>query len=160
MSKISIICAMANNRVIGKNNQMPWHLSPDLQHFKKITLGKVIVMGRATYESIGRPLPGRTNVVLSRQKLQLPGVECYTSLEDVLAAYADRPEIMIIGGANLYAQTITMCNKMYLTYIDLQIAGDRFFPQFDADAWTIESDSGSLHDEDSNLDYKFVTLQR
>ena len=120
MAKLSIICAMAKNYVIGMDNQMPWHLPEDLQHFKQLTTGKVIVMGRNTYESIGRLLPNRTNVILSRKELDIPGAVCFTSLDAALEAYEDEPELMIIGGANLYAQAMDLCSTMYLTYIDLE----------------------------------------
>ena len=128
---ISLIVAMANNRVIGKNNQMPWHLPADLAHFKTVTLGKPIIMGRKTYESIGRPLPGRKNIVISHNSnYKLDGCETASSLEKALKLVSDVKEVMIIGGGYLYAQTIDHANKLYLTFIDLDIDGDTIFPDY------------------------------
>jgi dihydrofolate reductase len=159
MAELSLICAMARNNVIGLNNTMPWHLPEDLAHFKALTTGKVIVMGRNTYESIGRPLPKRTNVVLSRSELVISGAVCLTSLDAVLTEYAAEQEIMIIGGANLYAQTIDKCCKMYLTYIDLDVAGDTFFPAFALVDWQIIAASENLVAA-NGVGYRFVTLSR
>ena len=160
MTTLSIVCAMAHNRVIGRANTMPWHLPVDLQHFKQLTLGKVIIMGRATYESIGRPLPGRTTVVLSRQSLLIEGVTCFTSLEAALAAYADEEEIMIVGGAQVYAQSIDLCSRLYLTLIDLALEGDRYFPAFSESDWQIEHDMAYQTDPDTGIRYKFVEYVR
>jgi dihydrofolate reductase len=157
MAELSLICAMARNNVIGLNNTMPWHLPEDLAHFKALTTGKVIVMGRNTFASIGRPLPKRTNVVLSRSELVIPGAVCFTNLDDVLTEYAAEQEIMIIGGANLYAQTIARCSKMYLTYIDLDVAGDTFFPAFNLSAWQIIYSSERMVSL-AGIGYRFVTL--
>ncbi|TQV89123.1 type 3 dihydrofolate reductase [Aliikangiella coralliicola] len=134
MSKpvISLVCAMAKNRVIGKDNQMPWHLPADLKHFKSVTLGKPIVMGRKTYESIGRPLPGRRNIVISRNSdYQVEGCDTATSLESALALLEGVEEVMVIGGGRIYSQALAMADKLFLTFIDLDIEGDTHFPEFE-----------------------------
>ncbi len=129
--KLSLIAAMANNRVIGKDNKIPWHLPADLQHFKTITMSKPIVMGRKTYESIGRPLPGRQNVVISRNKKFIAGgCDVVESLNAAINLLSDKDEIMIIGGGFLYSQTIDKANKLYLTFINLEIEGDSYFPEY------------------------------
>lgn len=129
--KLSLIAAMANNRVIGKDNEMPWHLPADLQHFKMITMSKPIVMGRKTYQSIGRPLPGRQNVVISRNKqFFAEGCDVVESLNAAINLLSDEVEIMIIGGGFLYSQTINKADKLYLTFIDLEIDGDTYFPEY------------------------------
>ena len=132
MAIISLICAMARDRVIGMENKMPWHLPEDLKHFKAITTGKVVIMGRKTYESIGRLLPNRTNVILTRDKsFKAEGCSICSSMEEVLTRYASESEIMIAGGGQLYADTISHANKIHLTVIDKDIEGDIFFPEFD-----------------------------
>jgi len=154
---ISLVAAMANNRVIGKDNQMPWHLPADLAHFKKVTLGKPIIMGRKTYESIGRPLPGRRNLVISRQaNLQLEGAEVFQSLSDAINAVNDVDEVMIIGGGNIYAQALPMADKLYLTFIDLDVEGDTRFPDFSA--LNLEEINREKHgpDEKNPYHYEFV----
>ena len=160
MAKLSIVCAMAKNRVIGKDNAMPWHLPEDLQHFKALTTGKVIVMGRKTYDSIGRLLPNRTNVILSRTEMDVPGADCATNLDAVLVKYASESEVMIIGGANIYQQCIAKCTRMYLTYIDVDVAGDSFFPEFSMTEWQEVDDSGVLTATRTGINYRFVTLEQ
>jgi len=131
---ISIIVAMANNRVIGKDNDMPWGRLPvDLKHFKEITNGNPVIMGRKTYESIGKPLPNRTNIIISRNKdLKINGVSVVSSLDEAIevANFENPKEIFIIGGGNIYNQSINIIDKLYLTLIDLEIDGDTFFPDY------------------------------
>ena len=148
---------MANNRVIGKDNQMPWHLPADLGHFKSITLGKPIIMGRKTYESIGRPLPGRKNIVISRNRdYKLEGCETAVSLEEAISLVCDVEEIMIIGGGYLYMQTIPLANRLYLTFIDLDVDGDTQFPQYDH-LKLIETKREKHHKDEKNpYNYQFV----
>ncbi len=141
---LCLIAALADNRVIGLDNQMPWHLPADLKHFKALTLGKPIIMGRKTWDSLGRPLPGRLNLVVSRQSgLQLQGAEVFASLEAAVAradAWAREQgvdELMLIGGAQLYAQGLEQAQRMYLTRINLSPDGDAWFPEFDAAAWQV-----------------------
>jgi dihydrofolate reductase len=158
---ISLVAAMAKGRVIGKDNKMPWHLPADLAHFKKITLGKPVVMGRKTFESIGRPLPGRRNVIISREKNKIiEHAECVTSLESAFSLLSEEPEIMIIGGATIYQQALEMADKLYLTYIDLNCEGDAFFPAFDEKRFEIKSQEAHEPDEKNSLAYQFLCLER
>jgi len=145
---VSIIVAMSKNRVIGRDNDMPWHLSDDLKNFKKITINKTIIMGRLTYESIGKPLPKRNNVVLSRN-LKDPKVTVLDNLEEALNISKNEDEIFIIGGSDLYSQTINIANKLYLTSINHEISGDKYFPAFDIDQWKL-IDSCSYKKNNSN----------
>lgn len=127
-----MIAAMANNRVIGKDNDMPWHLPADLQHFKKVTLGKPVIMGRKTFESIGRALPGRRNIVISRNlDYTQEGIEVVTSPEAALSAVEDSDEIMIIGGGHIYDIFLPYAQRLYLTFIDLEVEGDTQFPDYE-----------------------------
>ncbi len=154
---ISLIAAMANNRVIGKDNQMPWHLPADLGHFKSITLGKPVVMGRKTYESIGRPLPGRKNIVISHDKdYKLEGCETVSSLKDALALVSDAQEVMIIGGGYLYDLTLSIADRLYLTFIDLDVEGDTQFPDYKQLRLTEVHRESHLKDEKNPYDYQFV----
>lgn len=159
MSKpiISIIVAMANNRVIGKENKMPWHLPADLQHFKKVTLGKPIIMGRKTYESIGRPLPGRLNIVISRNsEYILEGCETVTSVASAYELVKNEKEVFIIGGGRLYNELINQADKLYLTFIDLNVEGDTLFPDYEK--LNLKELSRQKHhkDEKNPYDYEFV----
>lgn len=141
MSKISIIVAMDQNRVIGADNKLPWHISEDLKWFKEKTLNKVIVMGRKTHESIGKKLTKRTNVVISNNReYESPykDVFVHNSLEEVINKYADSPEIMIIGGAQLYAAAFSFVDRMYITTIHNSFNGDTYFPHYDASNWRID----------------------
>lgn len=134
--KVSIIVAMAHDRVIGVDNQLPWHLPADLKYFKAVTMGKPVLMGRKTYESIGRPLPGRTNIVVTRNKeWQADGVCVAGSLEDGLRAAGRADEVMIIGGAQIYGEALVRADKLYITEVDLNVKGDAFFPAFNAEEW-------------------------
>ena len=154
---ISLIAAMANNRVIGKDNQMPWHLPADLGHFKTITLGKPIIMGRKTYESIGRPLPGRKNIVISRNPdYSIEGCETALCLDEAIALVKDVEEVMIIGGGHLYAQTLPQADRLYLTFIDLDVDGDTQFPQFEHLKLTEVKREKHHKDEKNPHDYQFV----
>lgn len=145
--KLALIAAMARNRVIGRDNAMPWHLPEDLRYFKAATLGKPIVMGRKTFDSLGRPLPGRTNIVVSRQAdLTLDGAQVFASIDDALNAARQQAqadgvdEVMVIGGDNLYRQTLERADRIYLTRIDSEPEGDAWFPDFDEQAWTLASE--------------------
>ena len=128
---ISMIAAMADNRIIGKDNQMPWHLPADFAWFKRCTMGKPVVMGRKTYESIGRPLPGRLNIVISRDaSLSIEGVTTVTSIEQALEVAGEVEEVMIIGGGAIYAACLPVANKLYVTHIEAGIQGDTQFPDW------------------------------
>lgn len=137
---ISLVVAMAADRIIGKENTMPWHLPSELKYFKDITMGKPIVMGRRTYESIGRPLPGRHNIVLTRQHMELPaGVDVARNTDEALALAGDVEEVMIIGGGEIYRQFLPHASRLYITEIDLVVDGDTRFPEYesaDSVKWT------------------------
>lgn len=144
---LCLIAALAQNRVIGSNNQLPWHLPADLKHFKALTLGKPIIMGRKTWDSLGRPLPGRLNLVVSRQAdLQLTGAEVFSSLAaaiaraDEWAAAEGVDELMLIGGAQLYEQALALAERMYLTRVGLTPEGDAWFPEFEGPQWHLASE--------------------
>ncbi|MFQ1860525.1 type 3 dihydrofolate reductase [Aeromonas veronii] len=161
--KISMIAAMAHDRVIGKDNQMPWYLPADLAHFKRVTLGKPVLMGRKTFESIGRPLPGRRNLVISRNPgYQAEGIEVVGSVEAALALLAGSSveELMVIGGGHLYAEMLPSADCLYLTRIDLAVEGDTRFPAFDDGQWQrIECESHPA-DEKNPHPYSFEIWQR
>ena len=155
--KISLIAAMAKNRIIGKDNEMPWHLPADLSHFKSVTMSKPIVMGRKTYQSIGRPLPGRKNVVISRNpNFQADGCELVDSVEAALELLKDSEEIMIIGGGFLYSQCLDRADKLYLTFIELDIEGDTQFPDYEHLHLEELSREKHLSDDKNAHNYEFV----
>lgn len=160
--KISMIAAMAENRVIGLENNMPWHLPADLQFFKRITLGKPVIMGRKTYQSIGRPLPGRKNIVLTRDKtLIIEGVDCVQTLDQAVALVGNVDELMIIGGATIYEQFLAQANRLYLTFIDLNVAGDTHFPDYQqAGQWKEIAREVHIKDKINVNNYQFVTYER
>ena len=157
---ISLVAAMAKNRVIGKDNKMPWHLPADLKHFKSVTMSKPIVMGRKTFESIGRPLPGRENIIISRNRdYVVDGCIVVHSIDDALTLLVDYEEIMIIGGGFLYSQIIAQADKLYLTFIDLEIDGDTQFPEFEHLNLTETSRVKHSKDDKNSYDYQFVDYQ-
>jgi len=157
-----MIAAMANNRVIGLDNKMPWHLPADLQHFKAVTTGKPVIMGRKTFESIGRPLPGRRNIIITRNTdYKAEGIETVISPEAALSLVCDVEEVMIIGGGNVYQQFLTQAERLYLTFIDLDVEGDTQFPDYQAIAnWEVKEEQVKLPDEKNKHSYKFVTLYK
>ncbi|GGI70021.1 type 3 dihydrofolate reductase [Shewanella gelidii] len=157
--RIAMIAAMANNRVIGKDNQMPWHLPEDLRHFKEKTLGKPIVMGRKTFESIGRPLPGRHNIVITRQLDYLPeGVTVVNSFEAAKQAAGDVEELVVVGGGQLYLELLHQASVLYLTEIDLETDGDTYFPHWDDGSWEIIDTQTQISEK--GLPYRFINLQK
>jgi len=134
--KLSLIVAMATNRTIGLNNQMPWHLSADLKKFKQITMGQPIIMGRKTFESIGRPLPGRQNIIISRNpRYQQPGCSVFNDLDSALQSCTDHDEVFVIGGATLYAATVVCADRLYITEIQKEFEGDTWFPEINPEQW-------------------------
>lgn len=162
-TRLSLLAAMASNRVIGHNNALPWHLSADLKRFKALTMGQIIVMGRKTYESIGKPLPGRINIIVSRQPdFSVPGAIVTGSIEEALTAcapYQDK-EIFIIGGSELYQQTLARCQRLYLTEVQKAFEGDAYFPEFDRSDWHETSREMHVQEEGGRLEYHFVVLER
>lgn len=158
---LSLVVAYARGGVIGKDNKLPWRLSADLRRFRTITLGKPVVMGRRTFESIGHPLDGRTNIVLTRDPAYFPaGTLVARSLDEAIARAGDAGEIMVIGGADVFAQALPRADRMYVTEIDAEIDGDRSFPAFDRAEWREVERSDHQPDESNPYRYRFVTLER
>ena len=160
---ISIIVATAENGVIGKDNQLLWKLSADLKQFRVLTTGHSVIMGRKTFESIGRPLPNRTNIVISRQKdlISPEGVLQTNSLEtaiEIAKKHAGNEEIFIIGGGNLYEQALKITDKIYLTEVKASIEGDAFFPVLDTNEWKETARVSHPKDEKNEYDFDFVEL--
>ncbi len=157
---MSLIVAVAKNRVIGYENKMPWHLPAELAYFKRITTGHPIIMGRKTFQSIGRPLPNRRNIVVSRNTaFTAEGIEVCASLDNALAlCAADCP--FVIGGATLYAEALGAANRLYITEIDADLKGDTFFPLIDDSIWQEQSREMRLKDEKNNFDLSFVVFNR
>lgn len=173
MTKISLIAAMSSNMVIGKDNKIPWHLPEDMKFFRAVTMGKPVIMGRKTFESIGKALPGRRNIVLSRSMTSLPNhpdVEVYQFLDEALASCVGEPEAMVIGGAEVYRQAVEVADRLYLTFIDMEVDGDTFFPEPPRSRYPIcqlfprESSEGvgfsiqifSLTDDDDIMDFEMT----
>ncbi|WP_197091741.1 type 3 dihydrofolate reductase [Serratia oryzae] len=157
---ISLIAALAADRVIGMENAMPWHLPADLAWFKRNTLNKPVIMGRKTFESIGRPLPGRHNIVLSSQPGTEEGVTWVSSLDEALAAAGQVEEVMVMGGGRVYTQFLSRANRLYLTHIDAEVEGDTHFPDYEPDEW--ETSFSEFHDADAlnSHGYCFEILER
>ncbi|PWI33612.1 type 3 dihydrofolate reductase [Vibrio albus] len=175
--KISMIAAMAHGgkidkdqkfypseaskRIIGNDNQMPWHLPADFIWFKKQTMGKPVVMGRKTYESIGRPLPGRLNIVISRDKdLAIEGVTTVTSVDEAISAAGECEELMIIGGGSIYEYCLPKADRLYLTFIEADIDGDTKFPSWGSEGWQCSHTEDYQADEKNPYDMHFVILER
>ncbi len=160
---LSMIAAMGKNRVIGKDNDMPWHLPADLQHFKKTTLGSPIIMGRKTYDSIGRPLPGRLNIILSRNTtLEIEGCSVVDSLDKALtlAQESTKDEVFITGGAHLYNKFLKEADRLYLTLIDEAFDGDTYFPDYTQLNWQEISREDHQADDQNPHNYSFVILDK
>ncbi|CDG96868.1 MULTISPECIES: type 3 dihydrofolate reductase [Xenorhabdus] len=157
---ISLIAAMAMDRVIGMENAMPWTLPGDLAWFKRNTLGKPVVMGRVTYESIGRPLPGRLNIVISSQPARDDSATWVRTIEEALAAAGDVDEIMVMGGGKIYEQFIPLAHRMYLTHIDAEVIGDTHFPDYAPDEWNSVFTEYHDADEHNSHGYCFEILER
>lgn len=156
MTILSLIVAVAHNRVIGINNTLPWHLSEDLKHFRALTTGHHIIMGRKTYESLGRLLPGRTTVIVTRNKdYQIEGALIAHSLPAAIALCKDDTEAFVIGGAELYQEGLKFANKLYMTEVELEVAGDAFFPAIDLNAW--QETSREAHTSAQGLTFNYVT---
>ena len=159
--RITLVVAVAANGVIGADNRLPWHLPADLRHFKSLTMGKPIVMGRRTWESIGRPLPGRRNIVVTRQSAYTAdGAEVVHSLEAAIALCADAGELVVIGGAELYAQALPRAERIELTRVHGDFRGDTFFPTLDPKVWHESAVEHHEPDERNPHAYSFVTLVR
>ena len=165
--EIIIIVARSTQGIIGRDNELPWRLPADLAHFKKTTLGSPIIMGRNTWESLGRALPERRNIVVSRTKGFAPeDAETFTSLDNAIAACGSVEKVFIIGGAKVYAQAIELADKMIITEVEIDTVGDAHFPEFDEEAWRITSiDDHPSAPDPKNVGqlfpaYSFVTYER
>ncbi len=159
-ASLSLIVAMDRNRLIGRNGDLPWRLPNDLKHFKRTTLGKTILMGRKTWDSLGRPLPERQNWVLTRDRgFAAAGARVFHDLDAALAAHGPG-ELMVIGGAELYRQTLSRADRLYLTEVRAEVEGDAWFPEFDRAAWRETASEAHPADEKHAWPYRFVTLER
>jgi dihydrofolate reductase len=159
--RIALVAALARNGVIGRDNRLPWRLPADLQHFKQLTMGRPIVMGRRTWASLGRPLPGRRNIVVTRDRaFRCDGCVVTHSIDEALAAAAGSEEVMIIGGAELYAQTLPQADRLYLTQVMADVEGDVRFPDFDTADWVEVERRACKADGKNEYDYQFVVLDR
>ena len=152
---------MDRNRVIGKGDALPWYISSDLKNFKKITMGKPILMGRKTHESIGKPLPGRENIILTKNKEYLAeGCTIKNTLAEVYSYCEKQSELMVMGGAILYEQTLDKAKKLYITEVKANVNGDTFFPEYDRNQWREISRKSFEADENNEFDYSFTVLER
>jgi dihydrofolate reductase len=158
--RVSLIAAVASNGVIGSDNSLPWQLPEDLKHFKALTLGHPVIMGRKTHESIGRPLPGRRNIVISRNAaFSAKGCETAASLDAALAACAGTTdEVFVIGGAQIYAGALAKAQRLYLTEIGAEYPGDAYFPEFDRNTW--RETARELSRTESGIDFAFAVYDR
>jgi len=158
---VSMITAMDQNRLIGKDNALPWKIPADLQFFKKVTMSKPIIMGRKTFESIGRPLPGRQNIIITRDHdYRAEGCDIAYSTEQALKLAENAEEVMIIGGANIYQQFLERCDRLYITKVKAAFEGDAWFPEFDESQWLETEKEDHLADEKNEADYSFVVLNK
>ena len=161
MNKLTLVVAISENNAIGKDNQLLWHLPADLKHFKEITSGNTIIMGRKTYDSIGRPLPNRRNIVVTRQNnLTIDKAEVVSSLEEAISLCKNEYEIFVIGGAEIYKQALKHTNRIYLTTIHQNYEADAFFPELKNNEWIEISKEYHEADEKNNVAYTFSTLER
>lgn len=158
---ISIIAAASANNVIGVQGRLPWKLSDDLKHFKRLTTGKPIVMGRLTWEAIGRPLPGRQNIVLTRQTdFVADGCDVVSAPAEALAVAADAEEIMIIGGGQIYELFLPNAARLYITRVHTEIDGDAFFPEIDSNVWQLASSESKSADAGNQFSFDFMIYER
>ena len=166
MITISHVVALSNNNVIGVNNSLPWNLKTDLAHFKNYTSNKIIVMGRKTYESIGRPLPNRINLIVSNTIKEINGAELFKNTEDAinkareLCINKNLEEIIIIGGGYLFRDTLSITNKLVLTKVDCNIEGDVFYPDIDLNEWEKLSSEHFTKDLDNDYDFTVITYEK
>ena len=160
MPRLVLLAALDRDRAIGKDNALPWHLPDDLRRFKRLTLGHPVVMGRKTYESIGRPLPGRTNIVVTRDRtLSIPGTVIVHSLDEAIAAAGEAEDVFVIGGEQIYGLALPRADRLELTEIDTVIDGDAWFPEWDRAAFR-ETARESHVDAATGLAFRFVTYER
>ena len=157
---VSIIVATSENRAIGKNNQLLWHLPGDLKHFKDITSGHSLIMGRKTFDSVGKPLPSRRNIVVTRQEIIISGCEVVNSIDKALELCKDEDEVFIGGGAEIYKQAMKLTDRIYLTIVHQDFEADTFFPEIDSSDWKEVSHEDHQPDHKNPIAYSFITLER
>ena len=165
--RLSMIVAQSQNRVIGRDNKLPWYLPGDLKYFKQATMGKSVIMGRKTYESIGKPLPGRLNIVVTRdESYKLEGAKVVFSLHEAIdlaesqAVIDGAEEAMVIGGEQIYAQALELSERLYVTQVHAQVEGDAYFPEFDLNAWQELGREDFSAEGPNPYDYSFVVFER
>jgi len=157
---VSIVVAIAENHAIGKDNKLLWHLPKDLKHFKEITTGGTVIMGRKTYDSVGKPLPNRRNIVITRQQIEIPGCEVVNSLQAGLDLCHGLDEAFIVGGAEIYKQAMPLIDRIYLTIVHESFDGDTYFPEIKPDIWKETKRADHEADEKNPLPFSFITLER
>ncbi len=159
--RLSIVVAMDSNRLIGKDNGLPWHLPADLAFFKKLTTGNTILMGRKTFDSIGRPLPNRRNIIITRNAdIEIAGCEVVNSIEKALSLVQSETEVMVIGGAKLYQQILPIADRLYITQVEGEFDGDTYFPPYDEKNWRQVSCESHLADKKNNHPCHFVVFEK
>ena len=157
---VTIVVAISENYVIGKDNKLLWHIPNDLKHFREITTGRTIIMGRKTYESVGKPLPKRRNIIITRQNIKIEGCEVVNSIGEALELCKGEDEVFIVGGAEIYRQSMKLTNRIYLTIIHKEFEGDSFFPRINEQEWKEVSREDHQPDEKNLLPYSFITYER
>lgn len=157
---ITIVVAIAQNHAIGKDNKLLWHLPNDLKHFKTITSGGTVIMGRKTYDSVGKPLPNRRNIIITRQSITIDGCEVINSLDEALALCKTEQEVFIVGGAEIYKMAMPVTNRIYLTIVHHDFEGDTYFPEIEENNWKETEREDHQPDEKHKYSYSFITLER
>lgn len=157
---ISVIVAVAENGTIGNKNSLLWHITEDMKHFRQLTTGHPVVMGRKTYESLGRPLPKRRNVVISRRDIEIEGCKVVHSLEEALALFEADEEVFVIGGAQIYAEAMPLADRFYLTVVEHPYEGDTQFPAWDRSVWHLVESERFEHGEAYPHPFRFETYER
>ena len=157
---VSQIAAMSENHVIGKDNQLLWHMPNDLKHFKNTTSGHTVIMGRKTFDSVGRPLPRRRNIIITRRQIAIEGCEVVNSIEAALALCVGEDEVFIVGGAEIYKQSLHLTNRIYLTIIHHHFEGDSFFREVSKNEWKEVSRENHPADDKNAFPYSFVIYER
>jgi dihydrofolate reductase len=157
---VSIVVAISQNHAIGKDNKLLWHLPKDLKHFKEITTGGTVIMGRKTYDSVGRPLPNRRNIIVTRQQVEITGCEVVNSVEAALDLCRDEAEVFIVGGAEIYKLAMPLTDRIYLTIVHADFEADTYFPEIKADTWKETARQDHEADEKNPLPFSFITLER
>ncbi len=157
---VTIVVAISENHAIGKDNKLLWYLPNDLKHFKEITTGHTVIMGRKTYESVGRPLPKRRNIIITRQEIAIEGCEVVNSIEAALALCANEEEVFIVGGAEIYKQALKLTDRIYLTIVHKEFEADSFFPEISKEEWKEVYREDHQPDEKNLIPYSFITYER